>query len=509
MGSQSAILSSRVNAENEYLFVTDIYQEFTIFVIQLLSKSEALYKPCYTFKGRFQMPRILFSCHDGQGHQGRYIYIRDDRRDQDYFALCEVEVFAHRDVIQTSTTCLNSGTWEKINISCIPDGDRNLPVKLTGKEWNEETGDDHEPDDFFIGMTGLISIGIFCSLLIISLITLAVFLAKRFQSKKNVEATLQSSTNDLIIGNTKDNMYDNGTGSAPSNTTSITTSTTATVTTAPPQVLSATIDKVSVPATTMLPLFTQGQEHSKYDTLQSFPSVSSYNSTVATDIEDEHHFNRMKRIEQGIVSERMRRPPNSVYDTMRLHAAPDHAQVDPEYETVRSLQQLAAESSYDLIHPNGLVGTLNKPKGKQGRSIPSALKMFLQPSSKPTESELCDGTVPAEVLALYAQVDKSKKRKYRADMPTRLEGQMHGSHVSSQTDVCECTNYPISDIARISQESYNPPLWNGNSKDCSDTLRESNVSNGRPLPSVPSIRFIQSSSPSSDMKTQTIECDQL
>jgi hypothetical protein len=24
------------------------------------------------------------------------VYIRDDRRDQDYFGLCEVEVFAHR-----------------------------------------------------------------------------------------------------------------------------------------------------------------------------------------------------------------------------------------------------------------------------------------------------------------------------------------------------------------------------------------------------------------------------
>ncbi|KAJ9579390.1 hypothetical protein L9F63_024503 [Diploptera punctata] len=75
----------------------DTYQEFTIFIIQLLSKSEALYKPCATFKGRFQNPRILFTCNEGQGHRGRYVYIRDDRRDQDYFGLCEVEVFAYRD----------------------------------------------------------------------------------------------------------------------------------------------------------------------------------------------------------------------------------------------------------------------------------------------------------------------------------------------------------------------------------------------------------------------------
>lgn len=55
-----------------------------------------MYKPCTTFKGRFQNPRILFTCNDGLGHQGRYVYIRDDRRDQDYFGLCEVEVFAYR-----------------------------------------------------------------------------------------------------------------------------------------------------------------------------------------------------------------------------------------------------------------------------------------------------------------------------------------------------------------------------------------------------------------------------
>jgi hypothetical protein len=38
----------------------------------------------------------LFTCNGGLGHQGRYVYIRDDRRDQDYFGLCEVEVFAYR-----------------------------------------------------------------------------------------------------------------------------------------------------------------------------------------------------------------------------------------------------------------------------------------------------------------------------------------------------------------------------------------------------------------------------
>ena len=87
---------SRWQLSQYFVSLPDTYQEFTIFVIQLLSKSEALYKPCATFKGRFQNPRILFPCNDGLGHQGRYVYIRDDRRDQDYFSLCEVEVFTHR-----------------------------------------------------------------------------------------------------------------------------------------------------------------------------------------------------------------------------------------------------------------------------------------------------------------------------------------------------------------------------------------------------------------------------
>ncbi|XP_068082212.1 uncharacterized protein [Anabrus simplex] len=628
----------------------DIYQEFTIFVIQLLSKSEALYKPCATFKGRFQTPRVLFTCNDGDGHQGRYIYIRDDRRDQDYFALCEVEVFSHRDetmcgdpeepvagqvmitsdstaiyscitgyrllaepnrtcerdghwtghapqceeipcnipppvpfgypnmsivqvkfsygsqvkyrclqgyvvlgnasrvctkngvwsanipncipitcgypktfpnadiellnhstlwntvaiysckagyslssgVIQVSTTCQSSGSWEKVNITCILDGDRNLPVKLTGKEWSQETSNDEENQEKGVGTPGLISIGIVCSLLVIVLAVLAIVLARRFRSKKAAQATQQSSTNDLINGSNKE-----GSGDTPATSSSAPAVSAVTITPAPPQVLGANEEKIE--ASNMLPLFSRNQENLRYDTLQSFPSASSYNSTVVTDVED-HNFSRMKS------QEKLRRPPNSVYECMKLRPTCSHDPADPS----RSLQQLAAESSYEMFQSKEMPGNTVKAKGKTTRSFPAALKLFLQPSSKAAESELNEGPAPTEVLALYAQVDKSKKRKYRPDMAIRGESEMAASHSSCPRDEdCECTKYPISDIARISQETCNPVVWNGNSKDCGDIYRECALSNGRPLPPVPSIRFIQNSKLNSEIKAQTIECDQL
>ncbi|XP_069182423.1 uncharacterized protein [Procambarus clarkii] len=74
-------------------------QEFTIYVIELLTDNKALYKPCTTFKGVFQTHKALFQCNDGLGHPGQFVYIRDDREEQEYFGLCEVEVFAFRERI--------------------------------------------------------------------------------------------------------------------------------------------------------------------------------------------------------------------------------------------------------------------------------------------------------------------------------------------------------------------------------------------------------------------------
>jgi hypothetical protein len=55
-----------------------------------------------------------------------------------------------------------------------------LPVKLTGKEWGqqaEQPGSSSEDDG--VGIPGIVSIGIFCSLLIIILSVLGIFLVRR------------------------------------------------------------------------------------------------------------------------------------------------------------------------------------------------------------------------------------------------------------------------------------------------------------------------------------------
>ncbi|PNF36402.1 hypothetical protein B7P43_G16823, partial [Cryptotermes secundus] len=645
----------------------DSYQEFTIFVIQLLSKSEALYKPCATFKGRFQNPRVLFSCNDGLGHQGRYVYIRDDRRDQDYFSLCEVEVFAYRDesicgepeepvaghvlvgsdgvaiyscysgyqllaepnrtcerdghwmghapqceeilcdspptpsfgfldeaelrikypynsrvrykcqsgyilwgntssvctergiwsgkapqckpitcgypqlfphtdvhllnqstlwnskviytckagysftpgVIDTTISCLSSGSWEKKDITCIPDDDRNLPVKLTGKEWGqqpEDPGSDSGSNG--LGTPGIISIGIFCILLIIIFSVLGILLARRFKSKKATHSTPQSSTNDLIIGNAKDGTYDD-----------VAAPVFQTVVALQPQCLSTTRNDSQV--NDMLTCFTQTQEPACYDTLQSFPSVSSYNSTVVTDIEHDPNNIRIKRgdadgegtQDRDCMQEKPRRPLNTGYETVHIRRDSDHPIKIPEYETVRNLQQMAADSTYETVQSNGSISSLSKSRNRIYRSVPSALKIFLQPSSKPSESELCDGAVPAEIMALYAQVDKTKKRRYRSDVPNNSEANhITGNNVSSQTDEdCEPAQYPVSNIMCVSQDSCSSVVWNGNSTDCApNILQDCSLSSPsrRPLPSVPNIRFLRTSQ-DSEPPNQALECAQL
>ena len=52
-----------------------------------------MYKPCSKFEGKFEEKKAVFLCNDGDGHPGQFVYIRDDREEQEYFGLCEVEVF--------------------------------------------------------------------------------------------------------------------------------------------------------------------------------------------------------------------------------------------------------------------------------------------------------------------------------------------------------------------------------------------------------------------------------
>ena len=69
------------------------FQHFSIFVIELMEGNKAMYKPCSAFEGEILESTIIFLCNGGEGHRGEFVYIRDEREDDDHFSLCEVQVF--------------------------------------------------------------------------------------------------------------------------------------------------------------------------------------------------------------------------------------------------------------------------------------------------------------------------------------------------------------------------------------------------------------------------------
>jgi len=72
-------------------------QNFTIFVVQLLEGSKTVYKPCSSFKETYDQHVAFFLCNGGEGHEGEFVYISDDRKEEEYFSLCEVRVFSTSD----------------------------------------------------------------------------------------------------------------------------------------------------------------------------------------------------------------------------------------------------------------------------------------------------------------------------------------------------------------------------------------------------------------------------
>lgn len=50
--------------------------------------------PCqFLSQGYFSEPRAMFLCNNGDGHTGQFVYIKDEREEQEYLGLCEVQVF--------------------------------------------------------------------------------------------------------------------------------------------------------------------------------------------------------------------------------------------------------------------------------------------------------------------------------------------------------------------------------------------------------------------------------
>ena len=72
-----------------------------------------MYKPCSKFEGKFETKKAVFLCNDGLGHPGQFVYIRDDREEQEYFGLCEVEVFEFTSKFKDVCSSWNSFSFAK------------------------------------------------------------------------------------------------------------------------------------------------------------------------------------------------------------------------------------------------------------------------------------------------------------------------------------------------------------------------------------------------------------
>lgn len=76
---------------------TGVFHKFTVFVVSLGAGDKMSYEPCGSFDGIFESDTVVLVCNQGQGQIGQLIFVRDDRPRVDYFGLCEVEVFSRRD----------------------------------------------------------------------------------------------------------------------------------------------------------------------------------------------------------------------------------------------------------------------------------------------------------------------------------------------------------------------------------------------------------------------------
>ncbi|KAG8182500.1 hypothetical protein JTE90_020415 [Oedothorax gibbosus] len=69
--------------------------QLTIYAISVRDSTTASYHKCATFSGRFASQTLRVQCAGG-GVEGRYVHIEDNRRQTDYFSLCEIHVYAHK-----------------------------------------------------------------------------------------------------------------------------------------------------------------------------------------------------------------------------------------------------------------------------------------------------------------------------------------------------------------------------------------------------------------------------
>ena len=90
---QVQINPSQVQSVGLVLPVNTSFQ-LSIFVIELLEDNKASYKPCSSFSDLTTSPYVVFTCNQEHGLMGEFIYIRDERREEQPLRLCEVEIFS-------------------------------------------------------------------------------------------------------------------------------------------------------------------------------------------------------------------------------------------------------------------------------------------------------------------------------------------------------------------------------------------------------------------------------
>ncbi len=119
-----------------------------------------MYKPCSKFVGKFDVKKAVFLCNDGLGHPGQFVYIRDEREEEEFFGLCEVEVFQLKSKSESQRAMKQDKTTKyAISFHFIL---RYLPTVLTnGQMWAPKNVCTYESKNFGQNLNLFLSIQLY------------------------------------------------------------------------------------------------------------------------------------------------------------------------------------------------------------------------------------------------------------------------------------------------------------------------------------------------------------
>merc|ERR1712130_551830 len=115
-------LKEAINIESVAVAINaKTFQKFTIFVIELLEDSKALYKPCSRFEGIYEESRAVFLCNQGDGHRGFTNHCRIHSRNNlgnNSRKLDKVK-FAQESLFTYEMTVRKRITWDYARFRCF------------------------------------------------------------------------------------------------------------------------------------------------------------------------------------------------------------------------------------------------------------------------------------------------------------------------------------------------------------------------------------------------------